>query len=394
MPGNYLARKTPKGAAAVEYMVLLALIGVISIGAVFGLGTSLKNDYTAISDKLANADGSATPSAPGGGTTTITAPAGPDPATCFNVPAVDGGYYDDLNTPAGTTCFNVPSDVNTILDYSFVSSDMFVYLSDSGNNSSFPEVDLSGGNSTISGSDSTQGADIYTQHGTSVALSFPTLSSTDLTVDGTFAKPGYNSINLPGGGIYNLNPANSGTGDGSEFSSLQLADMTVPWVDIRNNNPFSSNYFSCVGAPGDGGVVNAWNLTYSGGGVNPDGLMVPGMFSFDGPSYSGAHGMTVYGVNSSPANNTLTIDIGVNSISSPGPYPIDLGCNQNSVSLPGFTFTSSPNPGPGEAFLGTKNTYDHVIGIPNSMGPTTFIEIIGSVSNWDFNGTSVTPVGP
>ena len=54
---GHLAKMDERGATAVEYGLLVALIAMLIIGAVFALGGSLQDLFNGASDEVANPDG-------------------------------------------------------------------------------------------------------------------------------------------------------------------------------------------------------------------------------------------------------------------------------------------------------------------------------------------------
>lgn len=129
--------KNNKGAALVEYVVLVGLIGVIAIVGVNSLGQQVSGTFTLVSEttRIADNTGSGSEEAtPGGSTPPVvgggTGPALPDPSSCVIFTAGSGAIDGDADHP-GVFCFqyedavqgNGPDAVlvDTPDDYVFVS---------------------------------------------------------------------------------------------------------------------------------------------------------------------------------------------------------------------------------------------------------------------------------
>jgi pilus assembly protein Flp/PilA len=127
-----------KGAALVEYGVLVGLVAVVAIGAVTTLGEQVDGTFNDVTNSLETAivtDTGGSPAVGGGAPVAGNGPTAPDSASCFQVPVGGGTIEGDQDQP-GVFCFEFPGNtvnennlgddfvsVGTSADYVFLSGE-------------------------------------------------------------------------------------------------------------------------------------------------------------------------------------------------------------------------------------------------------------------------------
>lgn len=181
-PAPFIKGMTSKGAAMVEYIALVGLIGVISISVTLNLGETTRGAFDQTSDTLTEelnltSGESSTPTSSGGGSGTPSGTPGsiPDQSSCF---VLTNGLGQSAASYPSEPCFTYTAAIND--EFTFAADDRPIYIS--GTNSGGPLPEITG--------DSNDNTTIVTNTGGGVEALINGAGGSDLFVvpDYTFAE--------------------------------------------------------------------------------------------------------------------------------------------------------------------------------------------------------------